>query len=412
MSILAAVSGGRDSVVLVDLLHKDGHQFEIAHCNFHLRDSESDRDEHFVRDLANRYGVPCHVAHFDTANYAAEHKLSVEMAARELRYEWFERVRRDRELDLIAVAHHRDDAIETFFINLLRGTGLAGLCGMKERNGNIIRPLLHTSRETINRYIDENRLQYVDDCTNATDLYLRNRIRHQLIPLLRELSPAFDSTMARNLHNLSDANEIMQASLSSLRSKKVTRQPDGIDRIAICDIDSLVPQATLLFELLRPYGFSADVVGQVIAGLHGESGRQYCSATHLLVKDRDTLQIAPLDQPDSRPQITISAPFPRRELAALKTKPDTILCDADTLRQPLALRHWRDGDRFHPFGMKGTRLLSDYFSDLKLSLLEKQHQWLLCDAAGRIVWVVGRRPDARFALTPETSSVIKITAEI
>ena len=408
-SILAAVSGGRDSVVLAELLHRGGYRFEIAHCNFHLRGDESDRDEQFVRDLANRYGVPCHVAQFDTDAYASEKKVSTEMAARELRYEWFEKVRQERGLDLIAVAHHRDDAIETYFINLLRGAGLAGLCGMKAQNGHVVRPLLHVSREEIDRYIAENGLHYVDDRTNATDLYLRNRIRHQLMPLLRELNPAFDTTMEQNLLNLSDANEIYQNTIAQLRDNALTRQPDGIDEIPISAIENLCPQTTLLFELLRPYGFSADVVGEILDGLHGESGRQYRSATHIAVKDRDTLQIAPLDRHVIQPQLTISAPLPRNRFTNLKTTSDTILCDAEKLKQPLTLRHWRDGDRFHPFGMKGTRLVSDYFTDRKLSVIEKQQQWLLCDVDGRIVWLVGLRADNRFAVSETTKEVVRIS---
>ena len=365
-----------------------------------------------MRRLAQRYGVPCHVAHFDTTAYAAQKKISVEMAAREQRYSWFEQLRRQQGLDLIAVAHHRDDAIETFFINLLRGTGIAGLCGMKALSGHLVRPLLDVSRDDIDRFVAENGLEYVDDRTNATDLYLRNRIRHQLLPLLRDLSPAFDATMSQNLRNISDANHVFQAAIDTLRLETVTHRPDGIDSIPVAAIDALSPQATLLFELLRPYGFSADVSADILSTLHAESGRQFLSTTHRLVTNRDTLQIAPLDLPDNQPRLAISDPFPRHELTTLKPPPDTILCDADRLHQPLTLRHWRDGDHFHPFGMQGSRLLSDYFSDLKLSLIEKQRQWLLCDADGQIVWLVGHRPDARFAITQKTHSVIKITAEI
>lgn len=409
-SILAAVSGGRDSVVLAELLHRGGYRFEIAHCNFHLRGDESDRDEQFVRDLANRYGVPCHVAQFDTDAYASEKNISTEMAARELRYAWFERVRQERGLDLIAVAHHRDDAIETFFINLLRGAGLAGLCGMKAQYGHVVRPLLHVSREEIDRYIDENGLHYVEDRTNATDLYLRNRIRHQLIPPMRELNPSFDSVMSQNLHNLSDANEIYQSTVAAIKEDIVTHRSDGIDEIPIAKIENLKTQDTLLFELLRPYGFNADTVNEILAGLHGKSGRQYLSPTHRLVKDRQTLQVSALGTTDATPKLTISGPIARKEFTTLKTERNTILCDADLLKQPLTLRHWHDGDRFYPFGMKGSQLVSDYFSDHKFSLLEKQQAWLLCDADDKIVWVIGHRADGRFAVTGKTMEIIEIKA--
>ncbi|MBO4751674.1 MAG: tRNA lysidine(34) synthetase TilS [Bacteroidales bacterium] len=409
-SFLAAVSGGRDSIVLAELLHRGGYRFEIAHCNFHLRGDESNRDEQFVRDLAKRYEVPCHVAQFDTDAYASEKKISTEMAARELRYEWFEKVRQERGLDLIAVAHHRDDAIETFFINLLRGAGLSGLCGMKAENGHVVRPLLGVSRDEIDRFVADEHLEYVDDHTNATDLYLRNRIRHQLIPLLRELNPSFDSVMAQNLHNLSDANEIYQSAIAAILKDIVTHRSDGIDEIPVASIETLKPQDTLLFELLRPYGFNADTVSEILCGLHGESGRQYLSSTHKLVKDRETLQLTPLDNCDVKPVLTISDPMPRESIATLKTPKDTILCDAKLLKQPLTLRHWHDGDRFYPFGMKGSQLVSDYFSDHKFSLPEKQQAWLLCDADDKIVWVIGHRADGRFAVTGNTMEIIEIKA--
>lgn len=394
--------------MLAELLHRGGYRFEIAHCNFHLRGDESNRDEQFVRRLAERYGVPCHVAHFDTDAYASEKKISIEMAARELRYERFEQVRLERGLDLIAVAHHRDDAIETFFINLLRGAGLSGLCGMKEENGKVVRPLLHISREEIDKFVADENLEYVDDCTNATDLYLRNRIRHQLIPLMRELNPSFDTTMEQNLHNLSDANEVFIRTLENIKNEVITKRPDGIDEIAVSDVEQFNPKSTILFELLRPYGFNSDTVTEILAGLNGESGRQYISQSHRLVKDRKTLQIIPLNNTDRRPDIDISEPFKRETLITLKTGKDTILCDAEKLKRPLSLRKWRDGDRFYPFGMKGSRLVSDYFSDLKLSIIEKQQQWLLCDADGDIVWVVGHRADGHFAITDKTEDVVRI----
>ena len=410
-SILAAVSGGRDSVVLAELLHRGGYRFEIAHCNFHLRGVESDRDELFVRNLASHYGVACHVAQFDTDAYASEKKISTEMAARELRYEWFEKVRQERGLDQIAVAHHRDDAIETFFINLLRGTGLAGLCGMKAENGHIVRPMLNISRKEIDQFVADEKIEYVDDQTNDTDLYLRNRIRHQLIPLLRELNPSFDTTMDHNLHNLSDANDVFFQAIETLRNETITTRPDGIDEIAVSDVERFKPQGTLLFELLRPYGFNGDCANEILAGLHGESGRQFFSSTHRLVKDRKSLQIIPLHRTDTQPEVEVSEPFNRATLTTLKTEKDTILCDAERLRQPLSIRKWKEGDRFHPFGMNGSRLVSDYFSDMKLSLIEKERQWLLCDADGEIVWVIGMRADGRFSVTEKTSEVVRISSQ-
>ena len=236
---LVALSGGADSVALLLMLHEAGYQTHAAHCNFHLRGEESNRDEEFCVALCSRLDIPLHRVHFDTAIYAEKRKVSIEMAAREQRYSWFEQLRRQQGLDFIAVAHHRDDAIETFFINLLRGTGIAGLCGMKALSGHIVRPLLDVSRDDIDRFVAENGLEYIDDRTNATDLYLRNRIRHQLLPLLRDLSPAFDATMSQNLRNLTDANQVFQAAIDTLRLETVTHRPDGIDSIPVAAIDAL-----------------------------------------------------------------------------------------------------------------------------------------------------------------------------
>ena len=404
-TLLAAVSGGRDSVVLAELLHRQGFRFEIAHCNFHLRGDESDRDEAFVHSLAERLGVPCHVAQFDTERYAREHGLSVEMAARELRYSFFEQTRRERGLDLIAVAHHRDDSVETFFLNLLRGTGVAGLGGIKPLNGHIVRPLLPFSREEIDRFVEEEKLQYVEDHTNATLLFQRNRIRHQLLPLLRELSPSFDHTMETNMSHLADASAIVDLYVDTLRQRAVTQRPDGIIAIALAEVGE--PRETLLFELLRPYNFAPSTVHDLADGLGGESGRLFLSRTHKMVRDRETLQIVPLDAPDTPPSYTTTL-LPRHELQSLRCDSNFILCDPAKLRQPLTLRHWREGDRFQPFGMRGSRLLSDYWNDLKLSLLEKERAWLLCDRDGSIVWVIGMRADGRWAVDDTTTEVLRI----
>ena len=225
---------------------------------------------------------------------------------------------------------------------------------------------------------------------------------------MRELNPSFDSTMEQNLHNLSDANEVFIRTLENIKNEVITKRPDGIDEIAVSNVEQFNPQSTILVELLRPYGFNSDPVTEILAGLNGESGRQYISQSHRLVKDRKTLQIIPLNNTDRRPDIDISEPFKRETLITLKTGKDTILCDAEKLKRPLTLRKWRDGDRFHPFGMKGSRLVSDYFSNLKLSIIEKQQQWLLCDADGNIVWVVGHRADGHFAITDKTEDVVRI----
>ncbi len=418
--VLLAVSGGRDSVTLCHLVAHAKIPFAIAHCNFHLRPGDCDRDEAFVRRLAQDYGVPCYVAQFDTHKYALENKLSIEEAARKLRYDFFERQRQAIGFQLIATAHHRDDTIETFLINLLRGTGIAGLHGIPLRNGHIVRPLLPFGRKEIDDYVSRQGLEYVEDCTNSQTLYLRNRIRLQLMPLLRQLSPSFDSVMEGNMSRLADAAQIYQSHFERIRT--LLLHPDGEGySIDIDELKSLSPLKTSLFELLRPFGFSSSVVDEVVAALDSQSGKQFYSSSHLLVKDRSSLLIMPVRGNADTLEYTvfpdgdnIQLPIPLRFETAVATTtrfrlPSNEACfDLDRIALPLTLRHWRHGDRFIPFGMKGSRLVSDLFSDLKLSLNEKKSTWILCDAGGTILWVVGLRASATAAVTPSTKRILKV----
>lgn len=417
--VLLAVSGGRDSVTLCHLVASAGIPFAVAHCNFHLRPVDCDRDEAFVRRLADGYGVPCFVAQFDTLAYAAENHLSVEEAARNLRYAFFEQVRLEQGLSVIATAHHRDDAIETFFINLLRGTGLTGLRGIPLRNGNIVRPLLPFGRDEIDDYIRRNALDYVDDATNSQPLYLRNRIRLQLMPLLRSLAPSFDSTMQSTLQHLADADTVYRSAMQSMRDALL--KPDGNGyAVDVAALRSLDPLSTCLFELLRPFGFSSAVAAEVADALDAQSGKQFLSPTHRIVKDRDRLLIVPLAEPSA-------AEYPVADVGALSMLPLPLHCsvapndsntirlphseawfDLDRVHFPLTLRRWRSGDRFVPFGMKGSRLVSDLLSDLKLSLPDKERVWLLCDADGSVLWVVGLRASALAPVTRTTASVLRL----
>lgn len=419
--VLLAVSGGRDSVVMADLMARAGQAFAIAHCNFHLRPGDCDRDEQFVRGLAEGYGVRCFVAQFDTEAYAQSHKLSVEEAARVLRYDFFEKVRMREGFDWAATAHHRDDATETFFINLLRGTGIAGLHGIRPRNGYVIRPMLCFGREDIDRYVQRRGVAFVEDSTNAQPIYLRNRIRQQLIPLLRDLSSSFDMTMQDTMEHLREAELIYRDAVEQQR-----RQLLHVTSTAIqIDIKGLRCQpalSTLLFELLRPYGFSSAVTAQIVDSLDGQSGLQFFSPTHKLIKDRDVLLVVPLDATAENSRYTVEAscealtePLSLQmerldvENAVLKV-PCSVACfDYDRLRFPLHLRHWQRGDRFQPYGMNGTRLVSDLFTDAKLSREAKSHSWLLCDAEDRILWVVGLRAAAVAVVTRSTKQVYRIT---
>ena len=407
--VLLAVSGGRDSVALADLMHRAGYAFAVAHCNFHLRHADSDRDQAFVEALATRYGVPFHTVDFNTREYASQHGLSIEEAARQLRYDYFEALRREHHYACIATAHHRDDSVETFFLNLFRGTGIAGLHGIRPRVGHIVRPMLCFSRADIDRYIARQHLAFVEDYTNAQLDARRNRIRMQLMPLLRSLYPEVDSTMQQNIERLYDTELVYKAHIESLRSQLVKPAPStvvghGLEllQIAISDVATLSPQRTLLFELLRPYGFSASTVDDLLASLsRPHSGKLFLSSSHALAIDRHRLLIAPRCEPIS-PRLIYKEVQPAD--FAKPSSPSTIIVDAATVEPPLRLRPWQPGDRFMPFGMKNMRLVSDLLSDLKINRLEKAHVHLLVDASDRIVWVVGIRADNRFRLTDASQS--------
>lgn len=425
-TVLLAVSGGRDSVTLCHLVAKAGYRFAIAHCNFHLRPGDCDRDEAFVRRLADRYGVALHVAEFDTVSYAASHGISIEEAARNQRYGFFEEVRAKEGYACIATAHHRDDSIETFFINLLRGTGIAGLKGIPPRNGHVVRPMLPFGRDEIDRYVEEHNLEYVDDYTNAQPLYMRNRIRLQLLPLLRQLQPSFDSIMQDNLSHFSDASRVYSAAVESVRSQLVVARGDGFS-IDIEQLKTLEPIATYLFELIRPFGFGAATAEQILSCLDGQSGKVFNSSTHSIVLDRGQLLISPrvskevaeygvdiLKTADGANESHEGFPDGIAWRVDAVDSVDTIRLerneawfDADRLRFPLKLRHWRSGDRFAPFGMQGSRLVSDLFSDQKLSLIEKDRVWILCDSADEILWVAGLRASRIAPVTKDTRRIMK-----
>ncbi len=412
-----------------------GFDVGVAHCNFHLRPGDCDRDEAFVRHLAANHSLPCFVAQFNTVEYANAEGLSVEEAARRLRYRFFEEIRMREGYSLIATAHHRDDAIETFFINLLRGSGIAGLHGIPQRNGAIVRPLLPFGRDEIDAYVASRGLQYVEDVTNAQPLYLRNRIRLQLLPLLRDISPSFDAVMENNMQHLADADTIYQGRIEELKrhlcvdgGKGEEEQGGEKGRAVVINISELrkcQPLPTILFELLRPFGFNSAVSAQIAASLDAQSGRQFFSPTHRLVKDRENLIITvSQSRSDNTAQqqgdscllyedldyrslpISLSISVFGYEGKVPRLPKNEAWFDKGKLLFPLLLRRWRDGDRFRPFGMKGTRLVSDLFSDLKLSLDEKENAWLLCNGDGTILWVVGHRASQFAAIDHTTKEVV------
>ena len=416
--VLVAVSGGPDSVVLLDALHREGFFVVIAHCNFHLRGEDSNLDAEFVKGLANKYQAPYCQIDFDTEREAKERGVSIEMVARDLRYEWFDRMAEEWQCERIAVAHNADDVVETFFLNLTRGSGLQGLSGMAELRGKIVRPLLNVSRKQIMDYIAEYELQYRIDATNLETIYTRNKIRHNVIPQLEEINPSFLDTMADNMRFIASAQSIVEAYAAEAYKSVVTIEDERI----VFDLKKLEEYQgvdTLLFIWLSRYGFSSDVVMQLYRSLDDISGKQFYSATHRIVIGRGVLEctmhnaqctIHNAQCTIDKTQFSIEEPIKleikeidRANFEVIKSA--NVAClDADKLQYPLILRRWQQGDWFIPFGMKGRKKLSDFFVDKKFTMNDKEQLWLLT-SGDDIVWVVGHRVDARYAVTEKTKNV-------
>ena len=412
--VILALSGGIDSMVLADLLLKTKVEFVAAHCNFHLRSEESDGDEQFVYKFAERHGIQCFVKHFETEQYAAEQGISIEMAARDLRYAWFEQLRQQLGYDKIAVAHHADDQSETFFINLLRGAGLRGLKGMLPQNGAVIRPMLWASREQIRQYALDNQITWREDHTNAESVYLRNKIRNQLLPVFDELQPEARQGLYKSLEHLASENELYRELLKE-KLEQIVVDKDGCQ---IIDKQYFVNSFQLLFEWLRQFGFNTEQCHFIYEAMKSGIGNHYDSTTHRLVIGRDDLQLFEIkENTNEEIQIEIGEEevlspvhlqFSKLEKTndfVLDKSPEIALLDFDKLRFPLTLRHWQHGDRFHPLGMKGSKLLSDFFVDQKFTEWQKQNVWLLVSADGDILWVVGHRIDDRFKVTDSTKTI-------
>lgn len=409
--VLLAVSGGIDSVVLAHLMYSAGYPFAIAHCNFHLRPGDCDRDEAFVRQLAQQYGAHVHVAQFDTLQYSNSHHLCVEDAARRLRYDFFDQLRDKHHYAAILTAHHRDDATETFFINLLRGTGLAGLHGIVDRQGYLVRPLLPFSRAEIEQYAATHHLSHVEDVTNASLDYRRNQIRHQVMPLLRQIQPSADQALQQTILHLQSVESLYQSLLQPFLVQYVTHQDDGKEVVSLDFAQS--PHAhQILFEILRPYQFNSTTVRQVLACR--QSGKLFSSPTHTLLYDRGKLIISPIivQSVNALPQIKseIVPQFDYDTLPLRSLPSNQAYFDADKVRLPLKLRHWVEGDRFQPLGLKnGSQLVSDFFTDHKFSLIQKQSQLILVDASNTIIWIVGHRTTHPHRVTPQTRRLLIVT---
>ncbi|MGQ1783940.1 tRNA lysidine(34) synthetase TilS [Saccharicrinis sp. GN24d3] len=419
--VLVALSGGADSVVLLHQLVSLKVGVCAAHCNFNLRGDESDGDEHFVVDLCASLGVKLFQKSFDTKGHATENGISIEMAARDLRYAWFEKLKEAEQFDWIATGHHKDDSIETFFLNLARGTGIKGLSGIRPVHGHVIRPLLQFSRSEIVQYCSVHNLSYRTDSSNLESVYLRNKVRHQILPRLMELNPSFMDTMETNMKHLDQVSRFVKGSVEEIKKELVVEQ-DGQMLISLQHIHRFVDKNLVLFEILHPYGFNGAIVNELVESIENNvSGKQFYSKEYRLIKDRFNVILLPKEENDHNERFYIEIDQNEIDLP-IKLKLDKGIeangykidkssqvaqFDEELLNYPLAIRKWQQGDQFRPLGMKNFKKLSDFFIDEKFSLKDKEDTWLLI-SGDDIIWVIGHRTDDRYKITKRTNSLTKI----
>jgi tRNA(Ile)-lysidine synthase len=412
--ILLAVSGGKDSVLMVHLFKQAGFDFGIAHCNFQLRADESQRDEAFVKLLAASLDVPFHITHFDTKAYAKAHRSSTQMAARDLRYQWFEQIREQEGYEAIALAHHQNDAIETMLINLTRGTGISGLHGIAPKRDRLIRPLLFLSREDIEALIQKEQIDYVEDSSNGTDHYARNRIRLKVVPHLKAINPSLERTFAQNIQRFQEAETIIQQTVASLRSSIFKDSAAGL-LVKIEDLRSLNPQKLLCYELLKPFNFTEPLIGELLNALEKQSGTSFYSSTHRITLDRQQLIITAIE-PTATSNCIIHPADKQIDLGYHGLhiqyaegnaffKDGRAYVDCDLLIFPLVVRTRQAGDVFVPLGMKTHKKLSNFLVDEKVPLPEKDKIPLILNGNGDIIWVGGMRQDNRYKVSATTKKV-------
>ena len=412
---MIAISGGVDSVVLTILCENLGMDVTLAHCNFHLREAESDADEEFVIELADALDLKVFIEHFDTVAFAEEKKISVQMAARELRYQWFEELRERLAIDYVLTGHHANDNLETFLINFLRGTGIEGLTGIPVRNEYILRPLLPFSRKSIEEFARQNKLVWREDSSNSSTKYLRNKIRKEVIPLLEEINPQLLERFKMTQKHLQQSADIVEAYISAIFPKvaKETRFGYSFD---IKLLQTLPNLKAVLYELFKSFGFSA--WDDIFELLEAQPGKMVVSETHRLIKDREELLLTKIPSADVEayhiPEGEELVMFPMgsfhfEEVNDIsEVNSNSIFVAKEKLHFPLIVRKWEKGDYFHPFGMEGKKKISKFFKDKKLSLPEKENCWLLC-SKDKIVWVIGQRADSRFSVEEDTAEILKIT---
>ena len=405
--VLVALSGGADSVALLRVLLEWGYECECAHCNFHLRGEESDRDEAFVQSLCRSLDIPLYIKHFETEAYAKEKQISIEMAARELRYAWFEELRKQIGAQVIAVAHHRDDSVETFLLNLIRGTGINGLKGISAKNGCIVRPLLTISRADILDYLDHLKQDYVTDSTNLQDEYMRNKIRLNLLPLMETMNPSIAESIQETAQKLSEVADIYNENRRFSLQNTVKKGKNNEESMSIKKVLEDVAPLSLLHEWLSPKGYNSSQIKDIHLSIKAlQSGKRFISTDWELLRDRENLVLKPRILEEKVPVFDMKTVEITSDFMILKDKNIAFL-DADKVVLPLEIRKWKQGDKFVPFGMKGKKKVSDYLTDRKFSLFEKERQYVAC-SEGKIVWLVGERTDDRFKITDSTKRAIII----
>src|ERR1035437_3460649 len=434
--LLLAVSGGVDSVVLCELCKQTGFDFVIAHCNFQLRGEESKRDEQFVRELTKKYNVEIFVKKFDTEKYAEENKLSIQVAARELRYEWFHQIVNGQlsmvtghagfihhsplTIHHILTAHHANDNIETLLINFFKGTGISGLRGILPKHGNIIRPLLFAKKEELIEFAKENNLSYVEDSSNVSDKYTCNYFRNQLIPSVQKVFPQVEDNLLNNIQRFKDIETLYQQSIELHKKKLLEKKGEEI-HIPVLKLFKSDPLPTIVYEIIKDFGFTSNQTEDVIKLLNSDSGKYVQSHTHKIIKNRNWLIITSslttvaeniLIEEEDKVVEFLNGKLEMKQISAagykLSGSESIAQLNSDEIKFPLLLRKWKQGDYFYPLGMKKKKKLSRFFIDQKLSLTEKENIWVL-EMNKKIIWVVGKRIDERFKITPKTKNILKIS---
>ncbi len=419
---LLALSGGMDSMLMLEMFVQAGFPFGIVHCNFTLRGADADKDEAFVKKAAENLGVEFYSKTFDTKRIAAERGDSIQMAARDLRYEYFHEVAEEHGYHKIALAHHLDDEHETFFVNLLRGCGIAGLHGIAPLRGKLIRPLMFAYRREIADYVQEHKIAFREDASNSSLKYIRNRIRHEIMPLFSDINPSFSNSLTDTIRRLQDTETMAEQYLAQLKKELVQQDKEGIF-IEKRQLAELHPGTSLLHGLLSEYGFNESDIRDIAGALEGTPGKQFFSASHRLLIDRKDLRLEELKNKPSPVEylvyegqqeivepLKISLQKLQAAAYSVPGKKEIAALDIDKLHFPLRIRKWKQGDAFMPLGMKNMKKLSDFFIDEKFSLFSKENTWLLC-SGDDIVWIIGRRIDERYKIRPETKQILQLTLD-